>query len=162
MLTPAEIAIRDRARVAVVPTSDMGFRLAKAMYLDRAFAQREAAIVGKLRFDIAPGSCVALETIGGTVPFYGGPGAPKMYGCVRAVGFTIDATNATASTTLHIQALRSEREKELQGTTITEHPVFSDLWSGTYLAKPLNDRVAGSAGANSIKSSAPASALPLK
>jgi hypothetical protein len=132
--TPVEDSVTEgRKNICQVAISSMGYRLAKAMYLDRIFKSRTASIMGKLRFDIAPGSCIAVETVGRAIDNY----EKKMYGCVQSVRITVSALDGQAGTAFILQSIRSEHEQKLPGTTIREHPVFEKLWSGTYLAKPI-------------------------
>jgi hypothetical protein len=153
--TETEAALRNS-----FANSGLGFNLAKLVYLSKVFGDRRMNISGKLRLDIAPGSCVAVETVGRSLAsIYGGADNQLLYGCVQGVTVTVDATRAHASTAFDINSIRTTREYKMAGFRVETHPVFTQMWSGTYLSKPLTGGAARTVGANLLKSAAPTSAL---
>jgi hypothetical protein len=145
--TPGEVGVDARSK----PLCDsfqtlLGHGLAKLMYLDLAFGNRKTTFQNKLRFDIAPGSLIALETVGKKVPLYGGADANRLYGCVRSVGYVIDAEHGRATTTIEMQSVRTQKEHDNPGMTVTKHPIYTEMWQGTYL-------VSGTEGGYSVQSS---------
>lgn len=112
----------------------VGNRLAQAILADVSWKHRVGSIAGRLRFDIAPGSPIELETVGKNVPFYQQSGNNTMYAHVYQVDIEIDATAPKAFTTLHLSHMRTEAEqKKFSSIVIDEHPLYGNAWDGTSL-----------------------------
>jgi hypothetical protein len=84
---------------------------------------------GKLRFDIAPGSVVAIET------------APTdreaqdiLFATVTQVAFAIDAERAAAGTSFTLAHIRTSAENEDPTLTSVRSPLYKAIWKGAPLA----------------------------
>ena len=111
----------------------LGDRLAQARLSDLLWAQRRGAINGRLRFDIAPGSPIAVEIIGKNVPYYH-DGSGNLYAHVYQVDITIDAVSQRASTTLRLSHMRTANEQKRFKSILTDtHPLYTNLWGGAGL-----------------------------
>lgn len=112
----------------------IGNRLARAILSDVSWKHRVGAIIGRLRFDIAPGSPIELETVGKNVPFYKQSGDDILHAHVYQVDIEIDATVPRASTTLQLSHMRTAAEQQKFSSIVTdEHPLYGDTWGGTSL-----------------------------
>lgn len=112
----------------------VGNRLAQAILADVSWKHRVGSIMGRLRFDIAPGSPIELETVGKNVPFYQKSGDNILHAHVYQVDINIDATTPRASTTLHLSHMRTEAEQQkFKSLVIDHHPLYGDAWDGTSL-----------------------------
>ncbi len=127
---------------AEVEGSIIGRRFAQVQYLKLVFAARNGVLTGRLRFDVAPGSSIAVEVVGGKIPFYRDS---TLYATVRGVQCMLDTTNSTASTTFSISGIRNNAEQNvLRGLAVDSHPMYNDLWVGTALVpgfEPINTEV---------------------
>ena len=113
--------------------------LAKATYLQNATQMRQAVISTNLRFDIAPGSMLliqsspdmfveaALRTQGMT--------DTDLVGRVARVTWSIDiqGESASASTVFHIAYLRTLEENGDEAYASDEHPLWRYTWTGSPL-----------------------------
>lgn len=113
--------------------------LAKATYLQCVTQMRQAVISTNLRFDIAPGSNIliqsspdvfveaALQTEGMT--------DQDLVGRVARVTWSIDiqGESASASTVFHIAYLRTLEENSDEGFASDEHPLWRFTWKGSPL-----------------------------
>jgi hypothetical protein len=108
---------------------------AKAMYLIEVFKTRRGNITGKIRFDIAPGSSVALITT--EEKFVAASGANKgtqtLFGIVTKVGISINSESCQGYTSLEIGFLRDEAENVDANLTTPRHPLWSQPWAGAPL-----------------------------
>jgi hypothetical protein len=115
------------------PENGLGNRLAQVALSNECLKNRMGSIVGRLRFDIAPGSSIAVGIVGKNVPFYG-QGGNNMYAHVFGVSIEINAGDRSASTTLHLSHMRTEREqKTLLPVVQKVHPLYNTTWDGTSL-----------------------------
>lgn len=104
---------------------------AHALYLTEVTKGRSGTISGRLRFDIAPGSSVAIVVSEEKfVKGYTGRPNSIVYGTVRRVTHVVNAESKQASTLFDIGWLRSETENLLDGTSADGHPVWSEQWAG--------------------------------
>lgn len=114
----------------------IGKALARTKLSDVVWGSRQGTVRGRLRFDIAPGSPIAVEIIGKNVPFYrsNGDNSKKLHAHVYRVEIDIDATQPSASTTLHLSHMRTEAENNRFGSIVRDqHPLYTDVWDGTSL-----------------------------
>ena len=105
----------------------VGATYARAAMADRMFADSTATIVGPLRFDVAPGMVIAVETMG-TGKLSAGP---VLYGFVTAVSTEVNAQTGTAATTIMLSHVRNESDNVKYGTSV------SALYSTSYTTKGL-------------------------
>jgi len=119
----------------IVKSYELGNALAHAMYISEVFNGRTCSISGRLRFDIAPGSCIRLETVGHNIPYYNSD--EGLWGVVDQVTCTISAENGTASTNFNINGLNTAKERGVPNLVVTEHPLYNSIWVGTELLKGI-------------------------
>ena len=105
---------------------------AKFYYVNEIFNNRSGEISGKLRFDIAPGSNVRVQTVA-LGSDYGK--FESVYGMVVRVSYTIDATQGTASTVFTLSNLRIQSELDDTTLSIAESPLYTSVWPGGPLLK---------------------------
>jgi len=109
-------------------------RYAHSVFVNHALKSRAGSISGKLRFDIAPGSIVQIETK--AEPFLEGIDelAVPMYGCVSGVVVSVNCEASIAGTTINLTHLRTEKENSHIRTSTTRHPLFgTDIYNGSPL-----------------------------
>lgn len=114
--------------------------LAHLKLADYMFANRTFTVVGRLRFDIAPGSSVCVGLPGDDAPIYSGR---QMFGHVRQVMIGIEANgpgSGRAITQLHITHGRTSKEQEDTHSELVavEHPLYTQLHVGGSLLPPNN------------------------
>lgn len=103
-------------------------------YYEQRLTGRSLKIVGKLRYDIAPGSTV--EVIASLNQFTGvGRKAPAFQGMVTRVTTTIDVARRSALTILQLSHNRTLAENELDSFTTDQHPLYAQAFHGC----PLHD-----------------------
>lgn len=127
---PAPIALRQMAKI-------LWDEYAKAMYLYEVFKTRRGTVTGKIRFDICPGSSVALITTEEKFVAASGInlGEQILYGVVTNVTVMIDSEAAQGYTGLEISYLRDSNENLDPNLTTEAHPVWSTPWAGAPLVE---------------------------
>lgn len=98
---------------------------AQMMYATNALRGREGMLVGKLRFDVAPGTTVKIKARGDLMLGVDTL-ATSMIGFVASVSISIDAEQGTASTSFQLTNLRTEEENKLPRYAMDIHPFFKD------------------------------------
>ena len=104
---------------------------AKMIYASNALRGREGTVVGKLRFDIAPGTTVLVQAKGDKYLSAGVDNlATDMYGFVAKVHISINAEQASATTAFELTNLRTKEENESADGrfSMTQHPFFGDKY----------------------------------
>lgn len=108
-------------------------RFAQALYGTEVLRHRSGWLTGKLRLDIAPGSIVSIEVPGeqflGIDDTLGG----IMYALVTRVSIMIDAQAQRAETTFHLAHIRTQAENQMDGLTVTAHPLWTQPFNGCSL-----------------------------
>jgi hypothetical protein len=107
-----------------VEYNDAMDKYAQVMYATNALKGREGDLVGKLRFDIAPGTTIKINARGDLMTGVDTL-ATSMFGFVVGVSVMIDAENATASTSFQLINLRTEEENKLPRYSMELHPFFN-------------------------------------
>jgi len=115
---------------------NLGCDMARMDYFEEALKHRQMTLVGRLRFDIAPGSAVQVVT---HTPLQGKAGAVKgwntgrIYGNVDEVEICIDTADPKATTTLRISHVRDA----VNGDQANKwHPMYPKAsWYGSPLVK---------------------------
>jgi hypothetical protein len=120
-------------RLPVRPLPHETFRTVSQLMRDFAHAQfiqnnlrgRSAEIVGKLRFDIAPGSHLRID--GSPEQFMAGVDglAADTFGTVWRTTISISAEERQAITALSLSHLRNEAENQQLRTSTPDHPLFA-------------------------------------
>jgi hypothetical protein len=113
---------------------------AKAIYLYEVFKTRKGTVTGKIRFDIAPGSSVALVTTEEKFIKQSGInlGEQTLYGIVTNVTIMIDSEAVQGYTGFEISYLRDEFENRDKNLTTDAHPLWSTSWPGAPLVEELS------------------------
>ena len=120
---------------ALAEVSNLYDKYARTVYVSNMLRGRGASVHGKLRFDIAPGSIVKIES----KPEIFSEGvdelATPLYGHVARVTININAEGQRAGTSLQFTHIRTEQEfLGDERTFVDEHPLFG---SDVYVGSPL-------------------------
>jgi hypothetical protein len=122
---PADVYTQDAAAI-----SNIFSRYAKTVYYDEVTKGNMATISGRLRFDIAPGSIVTLESRtdrfikNGTFNREDSLAVDRV-GQVSNVSIVINAEAKIASTSFAISSIRPFKEVSSKRTRVDEHPLFT-------------------------------------
>ena len=131
-----EAAIKRNPGEEVKVWNDAMKQYAQMIYASNALRGREGTVVGKLRFDIAPGTTIMIQAKGDKyLGEYSDSDelsdgvdtlATDMYGFVAKVHISINAEQASATTAFELTNLRTEAENEqVSGRfSMPEHPFF--------------------------------------
>ena len=104
----------------------LGDRYAKCLYAHMALAGRHMQVAGKLRFDICPGSSVAVMA----------PGKFKTgFGIVGGVTLTVDRMKSIAQTSFDVLSFRTYQEDYENASLFDVHPIYTKVFKG----EPLID-----------------------
>lgn len=115
----------DRDIGSEVPEWNEGMsKYAQMMYATQALRGREGTLVGKLRFDIAPGTTIKISSKGNELSAGVDTLATDMLGLVARVTISINAEQASAVTTFELTNLRTAKENETDRFSLEEHPFF--------------------------------------
>jgi hypothetical protein len=120
---------RQTASEASVQVNELLRRYARMKYNQMIVRGRALKIIGKLRFDIGPGSTVAVnvnpaEIIGLQID------APRVYGLVSRITIAIDAKQKLASTVFQLSNVRTEMENNSPDYASDNHPLYSSVFLG--------------------------------
>lgn len=122
-------------------------KYAKQVYAGIALRGRQGSLVGKLRFDISPGSTIKFELspeeITGKNDLLSTEDTTFFYGFVNQVTISIDAEQGFASTSFMLSNLRNHIENsQTDGLfSMTEHPFFNGAFFKGASLIPELDRV---------------------
>lgn len=105
----------------------VGCKFANALWCNEVYRHRSTQVRGRLRFDICPGSTVAVRGVSAKAPQLN---ADVLYGLVTAVEIHIDAPTPAAFTTLTLSHLRTDQEQDRLPAV---HPLFNHAWPGSPL-----------------------------
>ena len=104
-------------------------KYAQMIYAQNSLRSREGTLVGKLRFDIAPGTHIRIESRGSLVHQTGNMGvdqlAVPLIGMVSSVAVSINAEKPSANTVFRITNLRTEEENASPRFSMASHPFFT-------------------------------------
>jgi hypothetical protein len=125
-----------RAMLEMMKSSKVATRLAEHWYKSELLYQRYGEMSGYLRFDIAPGSIVKIETPPRDVELYG-DGNHFMYATVTQVSYSINAERAMAGTSFSLAHIRTEDENADNTITAAKPPMFMSAWPGGPLSDPM-------------------------
>jgi hypothetical protein len=104
-------------------------RFAEHWYKTEVLYQRQGEMSGKLRFDIAPGSVVGIETADYDLGMY-----DTLFATVTQVSYAINAEQATAGTSFSLAHIRSSKENEEETLVSDRPPMYLSPWKGAPLA----------------------------
>lgn len=130
----------------IIKTSGLLDKYAKHWYQTAILSQRSGELSGRLRFDIAPGSMVAIETenpqpAAYTPATYSGPGSgatqssssrgspaaakpTTLYAMVTQVSYVINAEQHAAGTSFSFISVRNGKENENDKFTAADPPLY--------------------------------------
>lgn len=108
---------------------DAGNLMAQHYFNIERFKNRVGVIVGRIRFDIAPGSCIRLIDAPTELNLLGA--GNDILANVQGVEYLFDAAGKTAATTLVLNSIRSARIGDEIG--LSSHPMYTEVWNGTEL-----------------------------
>ena len=91
-----------------------------------------AELSGKLRFDIAPGSCVRIEGKGERFVEEDETAVP-LYASVYRTTIVINSENQRAGTTFALAHVRTEAENGDPRCAIDKPPLYKEPWRGAAL-----------------------------
>mgnify|MGYP001341655735 CR=1 FL=1 len=93
---------------------------------------RFAVVQGKLRFDLAPGTNVAIRN---AKPLFinGDQLSQDAVASVIRVGIVMNAEAAQAGTSFQLEHLRTEGENEDPKTSVERHPLYEEIFTGAPL-----------------------------
>lgn len=128
---------RQAAAEASVQVEQLLQRYAKMRYNQMILRGRGAKIIGKLRFDIAPGSSVAINVKPSDIRGLQ-IDAPRLYGLVSRLTIVIDVSRKLAATVFQIANLRTESENASPDYASDNHPLYGSVFHGA----PLLDEYA--------------------
>lgn len=111
-----------------------GCEYARYAWGDENFRGRAMILVSPLRFDIAPGSCVALNGFDLPAINYKKPSTDRLYGFVNGVTISLNCESSDATTVIKLTHVRSKGTEDYENTIIPGiHPLYKDAWSGSPL-----------------------------
>jgi hypothetical protein len=111
-------------------------KFAHHWYVSEVLQQRQGELSGPLRFDIAPGSTVKIETpakdktMGGGDPALAAISSEYVYATIVSVAYVINAERATAGTSFSIMNTRTEEENKSADYTADTPPLYDERWGG--------------------------------
>lgn len=109
--------------------------LAEHWFKSELLYQRYGEMSGYLRFDIAPGSIIRIETPPRDIQWYESQDH-YMYATVTQVSYSINAERAMAGTAFSLAHIRTLQENFDDRITSTQSPLFNSFWDGAPLADP--------------------------
>jgi len=119
-----DIAVDRDVGSEVTDWNDGMSKYAQMMYATQALRGREGTLVGKLRFDIAPGTTILISAKGDQLSSGVDTLATDMLGFVARVTISINAEQASAVTTFELTNLRTAKENETDRFSLDAHPFF--------------------------------------
>lgn len=120
--------------------NDVMQKYARMMYAANALRGREGTVVGKLRFDISPGSTILINSKGSLQSDGTDELAVPLYGFVSRVTVTINSEQASANTTFELTNIRNEVENESSDGrfSMDTHPFFdTNFFNGAPLVPSM-------------------------
>jgi hypothetical protein len=123
----------DRDPDAEVPDWNAAMeKYARLMYAANALRGREGTLVGKLRFDISPGTTLHIKAEGDRALKSEGVDslAVDLFAFVARVTVTINAEQTAATTILELTNIRTAAENKQNRFAMDSHPFFADNFFG--------------------------------
>lgn len=110
---------------------------ARHVYITEALRHRTGSLVGKLRFDIAPGSTVRILCVQDKFvrQQVAKPNGAVLFGEVQTVTIGMDSESQQASTAFQVANVRSAAENALDAMSIDGHPLYASPWRGAPLVE---------------------------
>lgn len=108
-------------------------RYAQSMYIVDALRGRMALLVGKLRFDLAPGTSVLVEGKSEQHLAEDDRLGQNNVGMIAKISIGIDAEGQRAGTSYQLINLRTEEENSDNSKSVARHPLYSKVFVGAPL-----------------------------
>jgi len=109
---------------------------AKHWFYTELMQMRSGELSGALRFDIAPGSLVKIETPTQESEFRNSVASENfMVASVVSVSYVINAERAMAGTSFSLAHIRTPEEERDDAFTTAELPLYKEAWYGAKLAE---------------------------
>ena len=107
-------------------------RVAQYVYAQEMLRGRFAVVQGKLRFDLAPGTTIAISN---RQPLHipNDQLSGDLVASVIRVGYSMNAEASQAGTALQLEHLRTPAENENDDTSVAQHPLYSNFFTGAPL-----------------------------
>lgn len=134
--TPPPGWLRPNEDIRKIKSSAVARRLAEHWYKTELLYQRHGELSGQLRFDIAPGSIIKIETPPKDLERYGGSDK-HMFATVTQVSYVINAERAMAGTSFTLAHVRTEEENNDGKITSPIPPMWYSAWPGGPLSKSI-------------------------
>jgi hypothetical protein len=134
--------VKVRPPQTIAQHASIGEKYCEHWYKTEILTQRYGELSGKLRFDLAPGSMVAIEVPPEPPPvnpLSGGKTPSHMYASVSKVSYHINAEQHQAGTSLVLSNLRTEAENNDDLLTKTRPPLYKQPWYGGPLTIEANN-----------------------
>lgn len=114
----------------------------RGLYIQEILRHRQLRVSGPLRFDICPGSTVAVEAHEEkfVAQQLSATERPFMHGMVIKVSIQIDSERGVAGTSYLVGFVRSEAENQSDDTSSATHPLWQD--SSLFVGGPLSNEAA--------------------
>jgi hypothetical protein len=128
---PTNVVNNEQLREQIQPVMQ---NFAKHWYFTELLQQRYGELSGPLRFDIAPGSVVKIETPIRDRAHEASP-ADNLYATVMSVSFAINAERATAGTSFAIANTKTDDEEKSDVYSTVTPPLYKTKWSSGPLAE---------------------------
>lgn len=128
-----QLAQLDSPAKAANESIDYYSRIAHCFYVQEMLRGRYMVVQGKLRFDLAPGTTVAIRNI--SPRFLGSHDqlSRDMVGSISRVGITINSQIPAAATSFQLDYIRTSAENESDKTSTERHPLYSAIFTGAPL-----------------------------
>lgn len=104
--------------------NELFVKFAQAVYVVNGLRGRIGSFSGKLRFDIAPGSCIKINAAGERFVAQDDKLASDLFANVARVTININCEAAIAGTSFQLSHIRDTSENDSPRTSVTEHPLF--------------------------------------
>ena len=110
-------------------------RYAQSLYIIEVLKGRSCTIKGRLRFDIAPGSSVRIQTAREqfVAAELDAPLTENTFGSVIRVSIVANSEACQAGTVFHVGYVRSANENLIPSFSTVRHPLWKNLWDGAPL-----------------------------
>jgi hypothetical protein len=108
-----------------IKSSGVLTRYCEHWFKSAVLGQRSGELSGKLRFDIAPGSTIKIQTPNSALG-----DESDMYAMVTQVSYVINAEQHVAGTSFSLTSIRTDTENYDNNLTAATPPMYKTAWSG--------------------------------
>ena len=111
-------------------------KYAQQWYILESLKGRIGELAGKIRFDIAPGSNVLIESGGARNVAVDKTVQENVYATVMTVSYIVNAEAQKAGTSFTLAHIRTEEENKSPATSIEKPALYADAWRGAFIVTP--------------------------